>query len=221
MANYIAKEVKAVYASKQEASQVLNWNESWIQGSNDWLMHTFLQHDLSGLPYKSKIISAKLKMYESWKNDNGANGTTNVARVTEDWSDNTLTWNNKPASTGRYLAEDVPPPGVGNWTDWDITSLVQEWVNEIYPNYGLRIVNNDEGKYRVDWRIYNRRYSQGEYGTYIEIIYNPGKEYRVTETRMLEFGDEIRRITETTESLNPEQMVNTLSELEFAEEVQF
>lgn len=217
MATYIAKELACAFAeSNVTSNDTSTWDNAWVQGSSSYLYRSFLKHDLSKIPYKSVITSAKLRIYEWWKNDNGDDGTTNIARVTEDWTESGVNWNNQPASTGLYLAEDAPPPGVGNWTDWDITSLVQEWVNLAYPNYGLQIVNNNEGSWRIDWRFYNRRYDSGQYATYIEIEYEPADEYRIARTRMEEIAGAIRAKTGSTAKMSPKEIVETIENVNLA-----
>lgn len=212
MATYYAKEVYSTFAeTNNKSNDPSEWYECWVQGSEDYWYRTFLKYDLSGIPYKSRITSAKLRLYESWKNDNGDNGTTNIARVTQDWVDSEVNWNNMPATEGTYLSESVSPPGVGSWSDWDITALVQEWVDQAHPNYGLMIVNNNEGEYRVDWKFYNRHYNSGEYATYIEIEYEPEPEVRITQARLTEIAEQVRRIAGMGDTLTPSQIVTALA----------
>lgn len=213
MATYYAKETHAAWGDSMHPDIVRSTstqNICWVQGSNAYWYRTFLRYNLSGIPYKSVIHSAKLRVYDCWHNDNGGSGTTNIARVTEDWDESTLCWNRMPGTTGLYLSESVSPPGVGNWSDWDITALVQEWVSGEASNFGLMVVNHNEGEYRVDWKFYNRVYSGGTYATYIEIDYTPEPEVRITNARMDEIAAQVRRITGTTEALTPAGIVSAL-----------
>lgn len=217
MAIYRGKEIQSAFGSSQEVSDTALAKEyqlCWVQSSNAWHFRTFLQYDLSGIPYKSQITSAKLRVYDRWHNDNGASGTTNIARVTETWDENTLCWNLMPESSGLYLAESVSPPGVDTWSDWDITTLVQEWVNLEHPNYGLAIVNNNEESYRVDWQFYNRYYNNGSHASYIEIEYEPEPELKITQARLTEIADQARRLTGTTVTLTPKGIRDALAALE-------
>jgi len=64
--------------------------------------------------------------------------TVNVHRITANWADNTVTFNNfggayDPAVVGSYLTD-----GLG-WRSVDVTPLVQGWIDGTYPNYGLLI----------------------------------------------------------------------------------
>ena len=182
------------------------------QCNYSYVYRAYLQYDLSEIPYKSRIVSAKLRLYDYWKDDEGDSGLTNITRVTEAWDEETLCWNNKAATAGTYLSASVPPPGVGNWSDWDITTLVQEWVDQTNPNYGLMLVNdNDEWQYRYDWAFYNRR--RPDRATYIEIEYEPEEELRISRVRMEELADQVRRITGSTEQMSLREMAEKLENL--------
>lgn len=177
---YIAKEVYASTADREGSPSSTTFAKGGyciIQGSNTWWYRTFLKYDLSGIPNRAKINSAKMRVYDRYHNTNGNFGTTNIARITSEWDDDSVSWNNQPTWEGKYLSEAVPPPGVGNWSDWDITQLVQGWVDGSYPNYGVYIVNNNEGSYRVNWEIYNHYYTDPSLATYIEIDYSGGAKY--------------------------------------------
>lgn len=173
----IAKEVKASTADVMgnPSTPTPTSSTNTVQGSNSWLYRTFLQYDLSSIPVNAILVSAKLKVYCYHWNDNASKGTTNISKVTEDWSEETLCWNVQPVTTGSYLTSDVYAPAVGTWSDWDITTLVQEWLDGVSPNYGLYIKNNNEGSYRYNWELYNRRAYKGAYATYIEVEYEMSK----------------------------------------------
>ena len=224
MAIFRAVELQAAQTDSMQPDKVLNYADACsVQTASDYIYHTYLKHDLSVIPAGYRVISAKLRLYECSKNDNGDLGTTNIARATADWDEDTICWNNKPAVDGRYLAEDVPPPGVGNWSDWDITTLVKEWVGGTYPNYGLMILNNNEGAYRYNWAFYNRKYESDDgtsYATYIEIdaIDPESPEYRITESRMRDLADQARRLSGTVEELSVSQIFSILLSLKIGDD---
>ena len=171
---YFAKEIQASTADKMGSpSSTTRAKNGYcdIQGSNSWWYRTFLKYDLSGVPADATIISARMKVYDYYHNDNGAKGTTNISRITTEWDDNSVSWNNQPSWEGTYLSANVSPPGVGKWSDWDITTLVQMWLDGTYPNYGVYIKNNNEGSYRYDWQIANHYNSDTSLASYIEIDY--------------------------------------------------
>ena len=151
-----------------------------VQGSNNWYYHSFLDYDLSGIPQGSKILSARLFMFLPEHTDNLSNFKnyyTWIGKVTSAW-DESIKWATQPTYTTQYgkysdckklISEDV-----NTWINYDVTKLVQELVNDPQSNYGLTIINGDEGQYEAAWIFRNRRYTEkyGEdYSTYIEIFY--------------------------------------------------
>lgn len=218
MVTYYAKEIQATFAHAMYPDTPQHDAQSWavcnVHGSNNWIYRAFLKHDITGIPYKSVITSAKLFVFCNYHHDNAATAKHNLTRVMEDWNETTLTWNNKPEqNTEMYLDIDATPPSVGTWGSYDITRMVQEWVDGVYPNYGLQFVNIGEGAYRTEWRFANRRGENGTYATYIEIEYEPTEEYRITRTRTEELATEIRRITAIEDTLSPAEMKAALESL--------
>ena len=163
-------EIKAATAAalSNPAATSQNPSGNTILGSKDWYYPSFFMYDTSAIQGKT-VLSAKLKLYQYSGNDYWSSGKTNIARITSAWDESTLCWNLQPTSTGSYLTADVAPPGIGTWTNWDITTLVQQWAAGTYTNNGLYVANKNEGAYRVNWEVYNRRYSSGQYATYIEV----------------------------------------------------
>lgn len=207
MAIYYAKEIQSTYGHAVYPNNTYgNSSVCHLHGSNEWIYRAFLKHDLSGIPYKSKINSAKLYVYCCYLHDYGASATHNITRVMSDWNEDTLTWNNKPEqNTEMYLDEYVSSPDLNTWGSWDITRMVQEWVDKTYPNYGLQLVNNNEGAYRTEWRFYTKEANNG-LATYIEIEYEPQEEYRISKSRMQELADEARRLGNVEGELTTAQM---------------
>lgn len=100
---------------------------------------TFIKFDLSSIPKNSTINNATFQLFvnSAWGPD-----PTNLSifRVTADWEEYTITWNNKPpaATTASATAAII---STHVYQSWDMTGLVQEWVNETYPNYGFKITH--------------------------------------------------------------------------------
>ncbi len=102
------------------------WGDLWT---------TFIEFDLGSSPTADAIISAKLHLYNQ--------GATNankgkLFRVTEFWNeaDPTDTWSPAAADFGM---EFQPVPD-NDWWIVDVTSVVKDWVNGVYPNYGFKIL---------------------------------------------------------------------------------
>ena len=226
MATYIAKGTKCSTCQKMNASTVSSGTSCTVQGSYDYIFRTFLQFDLSGIPEDASIISATMYVLSNdYYNDNAMSGTTNIARVTSEWDETTCCWNNMPSWTGNYLTSNVNPPKSGKWAEWDITTLVQEWVYGCYPNYGLHVRNNNEGGYRFDWGFYTYKYDihnsddgddTNNRGAYIKIEYTEPTEstrFRIRTVTLTDIANETRRLAGTSSKLTPLEIAEILSSL--------
>ncbi len=137
-----------------------------------------LKFDLSSIPQNAQITSAVL--YLDNYNPHGTTPIpTAIHRITESWSYG-VTWSTQPAY-------DPTPASTGTWYfswshyegSWDITSLVQGWVDGTYENYGITIRHNSEEEGDGDdvygppwcgwWNVYGP--SNQDYQPKIEIEY--------------------------------------------------
>ena len=86
-------------------------------------------------------------------------------RITSEWNGNTMTWANKPGGGTAYMDTYKPAHGynsscsAGDAT-WDVTGMVQEWVDGSFANNGILLRAEDETS------IYSwRRYRSANYTT--------------------------------------------------------
>ena len=106
--------------------------------TSDW-RNVLIKFDLSA--YAGATINnatIRLKVFSSY----GAFPTTDIliARNNADWSELTITWNNKPASVGSY---SITAPSVLDWWEIDVTGWIQDIVDGTDPNYGFQILQNN------------------------------------------------------------------------------
>jgi hypothetical protein len=112
-----------------------------IFGSLSWFYRTYIQFDLSSIPANAVIQSANLDVVVTSVYDASLH-TFNIHRVTANWDENTITWNFQP-TFNPTVETSVNIGGTGNYSI-NITSLVNNWVNNTYPNYGLMIKHPTE-----------------------------------------------------------------------------
>ncbi|MEP6514272.1 MAG: DNRLRE domain-containing protein [Parafilimonas sp.] len=129
----------------------------WTVNGQPVTERSFLKFDeLSIIPSNATIISARLSLYgldpntsstapqgnsvyegSPYKGENGCY----IERVIEhDWSEDLITWNNKPASDKNL--KDSIPPSTSQWNydaTIDVTNLVSLMVGEGNSNYGFFI----------------------------------------------------------------------------------
>jgi hypothetical protein len=123
---------------------------------------------LISLPSGAVLNSATLILYVNDR-QGGNDHHINVHRVTVPWDEATVTYNSlgggyDPAVAATYTST------AGGWHTWDITSLVQSWLDGTYPDYGI-LIEQPEAEYT--------RYASSEYGVaalrpMLEICYTLG-----------------------------------------------
>lgn len=96
---------------------------------------------LSAIPANSKVNSAKLELWK--QQSNNPNDNFGIYRVTASWQEMLVRWDTQPAHNSTAYAKTLVQGG--KWYEWDIKTLVQEWVNRTYPNYGFKLIRDDEG----------------------------------------------------------------------------
>ncbi len=141
------------------------------------------------------VVSATLYLYAYTIVNNHS---VEAYRVLQDWVNNQVTWNiwktgNSWFTAGCASADDAegddslsadrhvtalgttsfPDTGDGNWYTWNITSLVQGWVDGSIKEYGLLLKSSNEvSSNRV--YIYSSESTQDGKRPYLEIEYSIG-----------------------------------------------
>ncbi len=94
---------------------------------------------LSAIPKGSTINSAKLEFYNRY---NTPNDYIRVYRITGTWAEMSVTWSNQPTHHATSYAQAMVT-GSGTYS-YDVKTLVNEWVQETYTNYGLMLIKGTE-----------------------------------------------------------------------------
>lgn len=91
-------------------------------GNNRW---TYLKFDTSTL---AAVTSAKLRLFGALSGTTGSTvRTATYGSANTTWAENTLTWNNKPASGSTALAiVTMVNSTAGRWYEWDVTGYLQQ-----------------------------------------------------------------------------------------------
>jgi len=103
--------------------------------------------NISSINSENTIVSAQLQIYVNDSFGN-SNITLKIYRVTADWIESEATWNNKTAAAtwstaGGDYSTEIDSINItnesGNFYNFTITEIVQNWINGTYTNYGLLI----------------------------------------------------------------------------------
>ena len=94
---------------------------------------------LSAIPKTSTINSAVIDLYSR---ANSPNDYFGIYRVTAAWEEMAVTWDNQPAYNATAYAKLLVPT-TGHY-NFDVKTLVAEWVAGTYSNYGFILKRDDE-----------------------------------------------------------------------------
>ena len=159
---------------------------------NGMLIWSSLKFDLSSIPTGQVITSAILKLTTNYTSESPSMDTTaGVYRITKDWVEANVTWNDANTSdpwgtaggdfvgtTGTrlvnpYAAFTVPKnAAMGSVHTVDVTNLVGEWYAGTYSNYGM-----DLAAEMISGQFYRSQFASKEDTTYagptLEVTYVP------------------------------------------------
>lgn len=127
---------------------------AWTNQSNPSNLRALIDFDLATIPAGATILSANLELfhYTSPFNIGHSNmsGPANcwLERITQPWSESSVTWNNQPATTG-INSLNVPAPTLMNQNySLNVTQLVQDILNNPGSSYGMMLRLQNESAYR-------------------------------------------------------------------------
>ena len=95
-----------------------------------------ISFDLCLLPMDIIIESAILKMYADVSGDTSTEGCFTPYLITSCWEEDDVTWNVQP-TVDQLIAGKSAQVAASEWYSWDITNIVEAWVNQKAENNGL------------------------------------------------------------------------------------
>ena len=161
-----------------------HWSDK-SKGYEEW--------DLSTIPSDAIITDAYFKVY--WRSTYASSfgDYMNIYRLNQSWS--CPTWNNAPTYNDKVYAT-LYCNGTTQWSDnVNVTSLVREWVNGTFTNYGMCIWRNTGiNQYGFASEDYN---INPNYRLYLNVTYIPIIDYDTNYTVWLNFTDGNCDVNET------------------------
>ena len=105
----------------------------WTGGKNGTnTMRTYIRFALPTNVSTSNIDNVYLRL----KKNQYATPGIKAYRVTSSWSSSTVTWNNKPGFTTSGATGSCSLYS-GDWYQINVTTMVKQWLNGTYSNYGF------------------------------------------------------------------------------------
>ena len=112
-----------------------------------------------GLPPNATITSAHLLLYADAKLGDENIRTVHVHRITDRWVRTGVTWNNAPGFDATPASSLQINFRRSTWLSWDITNLVEGWVDGSVPNHGVLLKRTNDGSGDFMLWLYNSRYT--------------------------------------------------------------
>jgi len=95
------------------------------------------------LPTNAVVTSAFLRLHQY-----DFTGTETIPidlyRVTSDWEESNITWNNQPDSSSDVEYTTNVSSSSGTWSSWSIRDLVKAWLDGSNVNYGILLKSVNE-----------------------------------------------------------------------------
>ena len=133
-------------SSGHPAGNWADYSGLWVgydQSGGYEIERALLRFDVSGIPPDSNVHEATLSLYMSATTANDSPMTVGVYHVRSSWNED-INWNEHK----RLLVDSTPiitsqVSTQFGWYRWDITPLVQEWVDDSQANFGLLLKGNE------------------------------------------------------------------------------
>lgn len=101
-----------------------------------------IQFDVSGFS-PGTVASATLRLFQDLNSTKGV--SYDIQRVDSSWDEATVTYPTRPTLDGTTHATLAIGDNLTEvWREWDVTSLVQEWVDGVSQNYGMALLRNPD-----------------------------------------------------------------------------
>ena len=127
---------------------------SWTFGGIPGDVRSFIEFDLSFIPEDANVITATLYLYSADSlpsgNHSDLSGTNEgwIEKVVEEWSEETINWNNQPATTAvNRIAVPASHDPMENY-EINVSQMVQEMVANPEMNNGFMFKMQTEEYYR-------------------------------------------------------------------------
>jgi RHS repeat-associated protein len=108
-----------------------------------WEWYSYLTYELPPFAANHQVLSGHWKGY-FW-DASPLPSQFSMYPVAQPWSDNSVTWGNKPNHGPEEVVGEVVQ--TGQWVDRDITTWVRNWSTGAWPNYGISMDTHGRNQY--------------------------------------------------------------------------
>lgn len=131
-----------------------------------------LKFDISTIPLGSVINSATLRCHYHWYLTGGTSDSRSISahRADQYWHEGSMQW--PGGGFAESYGSDSAGGGYQKWCSWNVTTLVQHWMDGTYPNYGITLKSTSEGGTGTNVLGFESK-EDGSNTPYLEIDYTP------------------------------------------------
>ena len=124
-------------------------SNAWTWSGNFGIQRSYFRFNLDTIPEDKYVASAQLSLFGLDDPDTQLHSGDNesyIRRVTEDWGEMIINWDNQPESTIEHqVTHDAATWGYEDFLDMDVTEMVRDMVE--YGNYGFMMRLQNETTY--------------------------------------------------------------------------
>lgn len=133
---------------------------------------TLVKFDISSIPSTTSISSATLYLYYlRWGDADPGGRLLNVHRISDAWSETTVTWDTRPSRETLVSDDAAVPFAIGAWMQWDVTVDVDHFVDGTWTNHGWMVQDeNIIGTIVVPFTVFATKEFGGS-TPYLEVTY--------------------------------------------------
>ncbi len=131
-----------------------------------------VEFSMASIPTGATIDSAVLGLYVD-NNVGGFDIRMQARRITSTWTETVVIWNTRPSTTVTDAVTIDSGTSDGIWLDWNITGMVDDWVNNAILNEGVLIKWIAGGAVGALLLITSREYVTASLRPQLVVIYTP------------------------------------------------
>ena len=168
--SYVFQKIPSINYGSESYLDVSN---NYGNNSSDWQRQLLMKFNLSTIPSITNITQAQLYLYyyDYEKNDTVGRNLS-IRRITSNWDENNLTWNNRPTNSSKNTSNSVVPSSFG-WMSWNVLSDIQGLIKEGDKNYGWQIMDlKCWGAFDIPVTKFKSKETQTDYKPFLKISYS-------------------------------------------------
>ena len=147
-----------------EDSKDQNYGSEWFLRAGGAIIdehyRTYVEFDLSPIPTAATIVDANLVLFY-FETSPEVPTLLGAYQVKSDWEENHINWANQPSCAPEPESTvNVPAAAAQEFESWDISALVQSWVDGSIVNKGVCVMDTDEGTVKAWKSFYSSHHTE-------------------------------------------------------------